>query len=74
MHSAPLFCYARHMALSDQQLFDSLSRMPFIDSAALSPIARGNQEKTRAYYGPDSSFVGPLQYNSGPRGSVGDST
>ena len=38
MHSAPLFCYARHMALSDQQLFDSLSRMSFIDSAELSRV------------------------------------
>ena len=38
MHSAPLFCYARHMALSDQQLFDSLSRMSFIDSAELSCV------------------------------------
>ena len=38
MHSVPLLCYARHMALSDQQLFDSLSRMPFIDSVELSRV------------------------------------
>ena len=38
MHSAPLFCYARHMAPSDQRLLDSLSRMPFIDSAELSRV------------------------------------
>ena len=38
MHSVPLFCYARHMALSDQQLFDSLSRTPFVDSAELALI------------------------------------
>ena len=38
MHSAPLFCYARHMALSDQQLFDSLSRTPFVDSAELARV------------------------------------
>ena len=38
MHSAPLFCYARHMAPSDQRLLDSLSRMPFVDSADLAGI------------------------------------
>ena len=38
MHSAPLFCYARYMALSDRLLLDSLSRMPFIDSAELSRV------------------------------------
>ena len=38
MHSAPLFCYARHMAPSDQRLLDSLSRVPFIDSAELSRV------------------------------------
>ena len=32
MHSAPLFCYARHVAPSDQRLLHSLSRMPFIDT------------------------------------------
>ena len=38
MHSGPLLCYARHMALSDQQLFDSLSRTPFVDSAELARV------------------------------------
>ena len=38
MYSAPLFCYARHMAPSDQRLLHSLSRMPFIDSAELASI------------------------------------
>ena len=38
MHSAPLFCYARYMVLSDRLLLDSLSRMPFIDSAELSRV------------------------------------
>ena len=38
MHSAPLFCYAGRMALSDLQMLDSLSRMPFIDSAELSRV------------------------------------
>ena len=33
--TATLFCYALHMALSDRQLLDFLSRMPFIDSAEL---------------------------------------
>ena len=33
-----LFCCARYMALSDQQMLDSLSRMPFIDTAALAGI------------------------------------
>ena len=31
-------CYARHMALTDRQLFDALSRMPFIDSVELALI------------------------------------
>ncbi len=30
-----LLCYARNMALSDQQLLDPLSRTPFVDSAEL---------------------------------------
>ena len=34
----PLFCYARHMAPSDQRLLDSLSRTPFVDSAELALI------------------------------------
>ena len=34
----PLICYARLMALSDRQLLDSLSRMPFVDSAELALI------------------------------------
>ena len=38
MHSAPLFCYARHMALSDRQMLDSLSRTPFVDSTELALI------------------------------------
>ena len=38
MHSAPLFCYARHMALSDRQMLDSLSRTPFVGSAELAGI------------------------------------
>ncbi len=33
-----LLCYARNMALSDQQLFDPLSRTPFVDSAELAGI------------------------------------
>ena len=36
--SRTLFCYSRHMALSDRQLLDSLSRMPFIDSSELAGI------------------------------------
>ena len=32
------FCYARHMAISDRQLLDSLSRTPFIDSVELAGI------------------------------------
>ena len=31
-------CYARHMALSDRQLLDALSRTPFVDSAELAGI------------------------------------
>ena len=38
MHSAPLFCYARYMALSDRQLLHFVSRMPFVDSAELAGI------------------------------------
>ena len=38
MHSAPLFCYALHMAPSDQRLLHSLSRMPFIDTAELAGV------------------------------------
>ena len=38
MHSAPLFCYARHLAPSDQQLLHSLSRTPFVDSTELAGI------------------------------------
>ncbi len=38
MHSATHFRYARHMGLSAQRLLDSLSRMPFIDSAELSRV------------------------------------
>ena len=38
MHSARLFCYARHMALSDRQMLDSLSRTPFVDSTELALI------------------------------------
>ena len=33
-----LFCYSQHMALSDRQLLDSLSRTPFVDSAELALI------------------------------------
>ena len=38
MHSAPLFCYARHMVPSDQRLLHSLSRTPFIDTAGLAEV------------------------------------
>ena len=38
MHSAPLFCYAGRMALSDQRLLHSLSQMPFIDTAELARV------------------------------------
>ena len=33
-----LLCYSQHMALSDRQLLDALSRTPFIDSAELARI------------------------------------
>ena len=33
-----LLCYSQHMALSDEQLLDALSRTPFIDSAELALI------------------------------------
>ena len=38
MLTAPLLCYAQHMTLSEQQLLDSLSSMPFINSAELAGI------------------------------------
>ena len=38
LRTAPLPYYARNMALTDQQLLDTLSRMPFIDSAELALI------------------------------------
>ncbi len=34
----PLICYARHMALSERRLLDSLSRMPFIDAEELALV------------------------------------
>ena len=33
-----LTCYAQHMAISDRQLLDALSRTPFVDSTALALI------------------------------------
>ena len=35
---APSFATIRHMAISDRQMLDSLSRMPFIDSVELAGI------------------------------------
>ena len=34
----PLVCYARYMALSDRRLLDSLSWMPFVDTAELAGV------------------------------------
>ena len=36
--SASPACYARHMSLSDEQLLDALSQMPFVDSTELAFI------------------------------------
>ena len=36
--TTPFLCYPRFMAFTDRQLLDSLSRMPFIDSAELARI------------------------------------
>ena len=36
--TTPLLCYARHMPISDRQLLDALSRMPFIESTELALI------------------------------------
>ena len=36
--ATPPLCYARRMRLSDRQLLNALSRMPFIDSAELALI------------------------------------
>ena len=36
--TAPYLCYAQHMAVSELQLLDSLSRMPFVESTELAGI------------------------------------
>ena len=36
--ATPLPCYARHMAISERQLLDALSRTPFVDSKELALI------------------------------------
>ena len=38
MPTTLLLCYARYMAVSDRQMLDSLSQMPFIDTAELAGV------------------------------------
>ena len=56
MHSAPLFCYARHMALSDQRLLHSPSRMPFIDTGGLAGVL--GEAHATVHRAPDRSQAG----------------